>query len=106
MATEELNKRRRKGLSYKCNEKFCSGHHCKKLFLIQASLEESDEDVEMEIEEAAEEAKEEVPQVSLHTIAGTRAPETTRVTGSLGHKGVMVLIDFGSTHNFVCEWLA
>lgn len=86
MTTEKLKKRRRKGLCFKCNEKFFSGHHLKKLFLIQASLEESDDDVEMEIEAAADEAKEDMPEVSLHAIAGTRAPETMRVTGSLGHK--------------------
>ncbi|KAL4195593.1 hypothetical protein AMTRI_Chr05g74100 [Amborella trichopoda] len=90
MTTEELNERRRKGLCFRCNEKFGSGHRCKKLFMIQVTLEEN----------------EEIPEISLHGIAGIRAPETMRVKGSLQHKAVTVLIDSGSTHNFVSETLA
>ncbi|KAH7565110.1 hypothetical protein JRO89_XS09G0135600 [Xanthoceras sorbifolium] len=50
MTPEELNERKRKGLCFRCNEKFGLGHQCKKLFLIQASFNDSDEDEDMGIE--------------------------------------------------------
>lgn len=65
---DELNERKKKGMCFKCNEKFGPGHRCKKLFSIQAVLEVSDEDTEMEIEE--HESAEVVPAISLHAIAG------------------------------------
>ncbi|XP_038985807.1 uncharacterized protein LOC103721475 isoform X2 [Phoenix dactylifera] len=105
MTTEELNERRRKGLCFRCNEKFGPGHRCKKLFLIQACLEDSDEDVEMETD-SCDEHPVETPEISLHAIAGTRAHETMRVKGSLRHRAVIMLVDSGSTHNFVSERVA
>lgn len=55
MTTKELNERRRKGLCFKCNEKFGPSHICKKLFLIQVTLEDSDGDEKMQIDDASEE---------------------------------------------------
>ncbi|KAK0571896.1 hypothetical protein LWI29_023257 [Acer saccharum] len=49
LTTEEIDESRRKGLCFKCNEKFGPGHRCKKLFMIQACFNESDADEEMEI---------------------------------------------------------
>ncbi|KAK0575192.1 hypothetical protein LWI29_035342 [Acer saccharum] len=44
LTTEEIDERRRKGLCFKCNEKFGPGHRCKKLFMIRACFNESDAD--------------------------------------------------------------
>lgn len=41
------------------------------------------------------------PKVSSHAIAGTLAPQTTRVRGMIGKHPVILLIDLGSTHNFL-----
>lgn len=101
-----MNERKRKGLCFRCNDKYGPGHRCKKLFLIQASQEDDDDDVEMELDTGTEEQAEEVPEISLHAIAGTRTLETMRVIGKLGHESVTVLIDSRSTHNFVCERMA
>ena len=79
MTSEELNERKRKGLCFKCNDKFGPGHRCKKLFMIQAYFEGSDDDIDMEIEDTTEEN----PAISLHAITGMRGPETMRVQGSL-----------------------
>ncbi|KAI9174210.1 hypothetical protein LWI28_013743 [Acer negundo] len=83
LTPEEVNERRKKGLCFCCNEKFGPGHQCKKLFTIQAVLEESDSDVEMEVEESNEEAELDTPEISLHSIAGLRAPKTMQVGGNL-----------------------
>lgn len=92
MTIEELNKRRRKGLCFKCNEKFGPGHVCKKLFLIQATISDSDDDMEIEDDGVQEDLS---PGVSLYAMARLLAPNTMRV-----------LIDSGSTHNFVSEKMA
>ena len=42
-----------------------------------------------------------IPEISFHAIAGTEHPQTIRVLGKLKNKNVMVLIDGGSTHNFI-----
>jgi len=48
-----------------------------------------------------EEDQEAIPEISFHAIAGTAHPQTLRVMGRLRSKEVMVLIDGGSTHNFI-----
>ncbi|KAA8542515.1 hypothetical protein F0562_023667 [Nyssa sinensis] len=106
MSPTELQERRAKGLCYNCNEKFVPGHRCKKLFLIEACHEEEDGDVIMDMEESVQEDYKEVPEISLHAISGTRAPETMRVKGGIGHISTIVLVDSGSTHNFINETLA
>lgn len=104
MTIEELNEQKKKGWCFKCNEKFSPSHRCKRLFLIQASFEDSDEDVEMEIEgDEAVEQTETTPKISFHAMVGTQTPETMRVMGRLVQKVVTVLIDSGSTHNFVWQ---
>ncbi|KAF2299032.1 hypothetical protein GH714_030119 [Hevea brasiliensis] len=101
---DELNERKRLGLCFKCNDKFGPGHRCKKLFSIQAVLEDSDDDTEMEIEE--QDSAEEVLAISLHAIAGFEGPETMRLCGRVVRLDGMVLVDSGSTHNFISEEFA
>lgn len=40
-------------------------------------------------------------QIILHVLSGHIAPETLRVMGLISNKGVHILIDGGSTHNFL-----
>ncbi|XP_052289930.1 uncharacterized protein LOC127899837 [Citrus sinensis] len=102
MTIEELNERKKKGLCFKCNEKFSPSHGCKRLFLIQANFDDSDKDIKMEIEgDEVVEQTETTPGISFHAMVGTQTPETMRVMGRLVQKVVTVLIDSGSTHNFI-----
>ncbi|KAK0581463.1 hypothetical protein LWI29_014052 [Acer saccharum] len=84
MTTEELNERRKKGLCFHCNDKYGPAHECKRLFMIQASWEDSDEDEDMEVEDENGDSTIQItPEISLHAMAGLRAPRTMRVGGSL-----------------------
>ncbi|CAL5377841.1 unnamed protein product [Camellia sinensis] len=100
LSPAEHHDRRSKGLCFNCNEKFSPGHRCKKLFLIEGSWsDEEDDDVDMEVIELKE--NEETPGISLHAIYGARAPQTMKVRGRVGQHQITLLIDSGSTHNFL-----
>ncbi|KAJ0089041.1 hypothetical protein Patl1_33287 [Pistacia atlantica] len=47
------------------------------------------------------EPHEALPKISFHAIVGIEHPQTIRVLGKLKNKHVTVLIDGGSTHNFI-----
>jgi hypothetical protein len=99
----ELKERREKGLCYNCNERFVPGHRCKKLFVIEACSEEEDNDSDMELEELEEI---ETPGISLHAMRGRDGFETMRVAGLIQAVPTTILLDSGSSHNFVSESLA
>jgi hypothetical protein len=48
----------------------------------------------------------EEPVISLHALSGISAPQTLNIKGYIKHKSVVVLIDSGSTHNFIHRRLA
>jgi hypothetical protein len=44
-----------------------------------------------------------IPEISFHAMTGTEHPQTMHVIGQLKNKKVILLIDGGSTHNFIDE---
>lgn len=71
-------------------------------------IEESDKPLEADADpplptelEAMENQK--IPEISLHALAGDEVPHLMSVEGKLQGRPVSVLIDTGSTHNFICE---
>ncbi|KAL5854391.1 hypothetical protein ACOSQ4_004193 [Xanthoceras sorbifolium] len=46
-------------------------------------------------------SEEAIPEISFHALAGTIHPQTFRVIGRIGNRELTVLIDRGSTHNFL-----
>jgi hypothetical protein len=65
--------------------------------MVEVQPNEEENDLDMDIE-SAEEA---IPEISFHALAGTAHPQTFRVIGRVGNKELIVLIDGGSTHNFI-----
>ena len=96
----EMQSRREKGLCYNCDEKFAPGHRCKtqQLYMLETITE-----LETEFSNDTEETTEEIspPEISLHALTGISTPNTMRVCGTTNGKQVHILIDSGSTHNFV-----
>lgn len=39
--------------------------------------------------------------ISLHAISGSSSPNTMRLMGMIGNQPVIILVDSGSTHNFL-----
>ena len=56
---------------------------------------------EVEGDQPKPEPHDTLPEISFHAIAGIEHPQTIRDLGKLKNKSVMVLIDGGSTHNFI-----
>ncbi|KAA8539824.1 hypothetical protein F0562_026516 [Nyssa sinensis] len=106
MTQKELEERRMKGLCYGCDEKYFRGHVCKKkqLFMIEAEEEEDVfEDVVQEIEK--EDVQEEL-QISVHALSGSLSYKTMRIKEKVKKNVVTILIDSGSTHNFLDPTMA
>jgi hypothetical protein len=62
---------------------------------VQPNEEEDDVDIDIEPFEEA------IPKISFHALAGTTHPQTFRVIGRVGNRDLTMLIDGGSTHNFI-----
>ncbi|GKU86977.1 hypothetical protein SLEP1_g1440 [Rubroshorea leprosula] len=105
LTRQEMEERRRKGLCYWCDEKFTNGHKCKNMQLFSIEVVEGDEGEEGEVfEEATEELPDDSnPHMSVHALSGgsSGAYRTMRVTGYVNKKPIHILIDSGSTHNFL-----
>ncbi|KAJ0025768.1 hypothetical protein Pint_09362 [Pistacia integerrima] len=64
----------------------------------EAILDDNDEDVEMETEEPS---PTDTPAISLHAMTSFPNPQTMRVKGRINNRVTFILIDLGSSHNFV-----
>lgn len=48
-----------------------------------------------------EDCVESIPLISLHAISGGETSETMKIAGNMGKWGIYILIDTGSTHDFL-----
>ena len=103
----EIKERRDKGLCFYCDEKFGPGHRCKRLFSIEACWPDDETKAkDQEDEEEQTRSTKEALGISLHAIAGTPAPQTTRVKALMKGRFLTILLDSRSTHNFLSEGMA
>ncbi|XP_071694493.1 uncharacterized protein [Rutidosis leptorrhynchoides] len=111
LTPKEVEEKRLKGLCFYCDQKYGPGHKFSgQIYSLEVLVgnelgdeEELDvpalgDDTEMEVND---EVIEYTPQISLHALTGTTAYQTMRVFGHVNKKPVHILIDSGSTHNFL-----
>ncbi|XP_076896345.1 uncharacterized protein LOC143549303 [Bidens hawaiensis] len=103
LTTKEIADKRARGECFGCNEKYSSSHKCKNKQLFSIEVWEG-EDTEEYSENVSHDDLD--PQISLNAIMGVTSYSTMRVTGSIGTKQLHILIDSGSTHNFLDEKIA
>jgi hypothetical protein len=113
LTPQQLEERKQKGLCFNCDNKYSKGHKCgeKKLFYIDCE-EEEEQEQEQEQEPSQDENVEAIsfeeltPTISCNALDGISTPQTLKIEGYIKKKKVIVLIDSGSTHNFILYKLA
>ncbi|RRT43880.1 hypothetical protein B296_00005903 [Ensete ventricosum] len=105
LTRDELRERSAKGLCSHCDEPWSREHRCKKGWLLMIeSTEDEGNKTSKEALEPKEEAMEEESQPAdyvVHALAGYSNPQTMKVGGLLKQQPITILIDMGSTNNFL-----
>nr|GLL19764.1 hypothetical protein CK203_107764 [Ipomoea trifida] len=104
LSWEEMQRRRSQGLYFSCNEKFTPGHRCAKPHLML--LEYADEGDEVVSPPHVETHEDDALEISLHALSGWSAQRTMRLPAQIFGRAITVLVDSGSTHNFIRSKLA
>eukprot|EP00253_Pinus_taeda_P023196 PITA_23196 len=107
LTPQQLEEKREKRFCYSCDNKYTKGHKCaeNKLFYIDCEEEEEKEKESSKEEDILLEQsldKEEMNStISCNALARFTTPQTIKIEGQIKKKKVIVLIDSGSTHNFI-----
>ncbi|GKA55268.1 gypsy/ty3 retroelement polyprotein [Tanacetum coccineum] len=112
LTQREMEDKRSKGLCFYCDQRYFPGHKCSgQVFLLEVIVGNEEPNREQEIEECLgeeivwekEPVNEEIvsPQISLNALNGINNYQTMRVNGWVGKHELHILVDCGSTHNFL-----
>lgn len=104
-----MAERKQKGLCFWGGAKYHAGHKCVKSQLYQFLLEPSAESEADEFQECSDNLEEmrnedggpKSPTISLHALTGLQGHNTMRVVAQVGSAQAIILVDSGSTHNFI-----
>jgi hypothetical protein len=112
----EMAERQLKGLCYNCDDKYFPGQKCKEQKIFMAiSKDISEEDVETPLVSESPEITDITPPsdppkvepvISLNALTGFSALQTLKLISYIKHREVIILVDSGSTHNFIHHHIA
>ncbi|XP_024955869.1 uncharacterized protein LOC112498643 [Citrus sinensis] len=103
----ELRDKREKGLCYNCDKKYNTNHRCRSKFLLLMGTDDVEPDFCEEL--LSSDSVEEVvigDISSLNALAGQINPHSLCLVREVSSQSFQVLIDSGSTHNFIKPALA
>ncbi|XP_061337055.1 uncharacterized protein LOC133284093 [Gastrolobium bilobum] len=107
LSPEEIRQKRELGICFTCDEKWTAKHRCKaKMMLLIGEVEDSGEEQEEEIVWGLEETKGTRIDATLHSLSGSNNPRSIQLKASIANQVVNVLVDSGSSHNFIRRKLA
>jgi hypothetical protein len=100
-----------KGLCYNCDDKYFPSHKCKEKNIFMAISEDVETPLVSESPEITDiTAPSDPPKVelviSLNSLIGFSTPQTLNLIGYIKHRKVIILVDSGSTHNFIHRRIA
>ncbi|GJW52952.1 putative mitochondrial protein [Tanacetum coccineum] len=111
LSQKEFHERRAKNLCFYCDQKYVPGHKCSgQMFALEVLVDTSDDATEEDfllpdhatpLQKETGELIEYTPQISLHALSRVPHFRTIRVCGFVGKYRMHILIDSGSTYNFV-----
>ncbi|XP_061345700.1 uncharacterized protein LOC133291454 [Gastrolobium bilobum] len=107
LSPEEIRQKRELGICFTCDEKWTAKHRCKaKMMLLIGEVEDSGEEQEEEIVWGLEETKGTRIDATLHSLSGSNNPRSIQLKASIANQVVNVLVDSGSSYNFIRRKLA
>jgi hypothetical protein len=109
LTPQQLEERKEKGLCFNCDSKYSKEHKCgeNKLFYIDCEEEEEEEQEPSQDENVEAISYEDLnPMILCNALARISTLQTLKIEGYIKKKKVIVLIDSGSTHNFIHYKLA
>ncbi|RWV81298.1 hypothetical protein GW17_00057298, partial [Ensete ventricosum] len=105
LTRDELRERSAKELYWHYDEPWSHEHHCKKgrLLVIEPAEDEDNETSEegLELKEEAMEEESQLANYVVHALAGYSNTQMIKVGGLLKQQLITILIDMGSTNNFL-----
>ncbi|VFQ64951.1 unnamed protein product [Cuscuta campestris] len=103
LTNAEKAERGKKGLCWYCDEKWGPTHHSKRRFL--ALMGPDEEDISSLEDHSDQPLTDDLVITgdisSMHSLSGSPNPRSLRLTGTIQNSSVHVLLDSGSTHNFI-----
>jgi hypothetical protein len=99
LTPQQMDERRENKLFLDYDINYSKGHKCSdnKLFYIDCE-EEEDQELELPQDKHREGN---TPTISCHALVGINTPQTLKIQGYIKKKNLIILIDSGSTHNFI-----
>ncbi|XP_026452020.1 uncharacterized protein LOC113352415 [Papaver somniferum] len=112
LSPEEQRERRTKGMCFKYDQPYRPNHVCVNPQLTVLDIEEPTKEITKQaadsisatdIDDSVEDDSpvEVAPTISLNSLMGSPFPTTMRITGSSKAQPITILVDSGSTHNFL-----
>ena len=101
LTLDQVEDYRKRGLCFKYDEKFTPGHRrsVERLMMIEIDYSK-EEDEEIIFESKGNQDKQEA-EISIHAMEGNCSSHTITLMGHINSKPVSILLDTGSTHNFI-----
>ncbi|XP_061374270.1 uncharacterized protein LOC133316534 [Gastrolobium bilobum] len=107
LSSEEIQKKRELDICFTCDEKWTARHRCNaKMMLLIGEVEDSGGQQEEEIVRGLEEPKGTRIDAALNSLSGSNNLRSIQLQASILNQGVKVLVDSGSSHNFIRRRLA
>ncbi|XP_060214445.1 uncharacterized protein LOC132641461 [Lycium barbarum] len=97
-----------KGVCYRCHEKFAPGHICKPIKLSLMEITAGDQldgvdEVNATDGDYVDPQETDIVEISFHAILGNSVGTTMKLQGEINKRRILILVDSGSTLNFVAE---
>ncbi|GKA17130.1 retrotransposable element Tf2 [Tanacetum coccineum] len=102
LTQKEYKEKRTQNLCFYCDQKYTPGHKCVgQLYSLVVLADEEEEYFEVEEGDDELNVQDEIPQILLNALNWSNTFQTMRITGKVGKHELHILVDCGSTHNFL-----